>query len=289
MSTPLSSTVFDNAPAVRSRIRLPPSRWLREPLLHFVILGAALFALDHLLVARSDDPRTIVVGAAVDAEAKELFKNARGREPTAEEREALRRVWLDNEILYREGLAMQVDKGDSAIRERVIFKALMTVEAGVKLPSIDDGQLRAWFESHRTKYDEPRRFDFLEAALAGQNSEETVREFVAELNAGAPGDSRAGLRVFKRRPVENLVQSYGAEFARELEGSPAGVWRALHARDGWRAIRLEAISAPIPANFDVLRNVVMQDWKDSLASDQRTSAVRQLEKKYHVKFERSST
>ena len=107
--------------------------WLREPLLHFVVLGALLFALDHWRAGREADPRSIVVGTEVDIEARQLFKASRGREPGAEELAALRQVWLDNEVLYREGLALQVDKGDKSIRERVIFKALSVVDANVKL------------------------------------------------------------------------------------------------------------------------------------------------------------
>src|SRR4051812_21842732 len=138
----------------------PPAAWghfLREPLLHFVVLGGLLFAADHFLVARADDPRTIVVTADVDSEAIETFAAARGRKPNAQELEALHRVWLDNEVLYREGLALGVDKGDTAIRERVIFKALSVVDSNVKLPAPDDDLLRKWFESHREKYDEPPR------------------------------------------------------------------------------------------------------------------------------------
>src|SRR5262249_15596855 len=94
----------------------PRVRWWREPLLHFTVLGALLFAIDHHLASRADDPHVIVIDAAVDAQARQVFKAARGREPNDEELYALRRVWLDNEVLYREGLALQVDKGDSAIR-----------------------------------------------------------------------------------------------------------------------------------------------------------------------------
>ncbi len=83
---------------------------------------------------------------AVDNQARQVFKAARGREPNEDELYALRRVWLDNEVLYREGLALQVDKGDTAIRERVIFKALSVVDAGLKLPPFDDKLLREWFE-----------------------------------------------------------------------------------------------------------------------------------------------
>ena len=266
-------------PLVR-RARIPA--FLREPLLHFVVLGALLFAIDHVIVGRADDPRTIVVGAEVDAEAKQVFKAARGREPDAAELAALRAVWLDNEVLYREGLALQVDKGDTAIRERVIFKALSVVDANVKLPPVDDQLLRAWFESRRAKYDDPARYDFQEAVLAGDNSESGVRAFVLALNAGTPGDAKAGLRVFKGRPHANLAQSYGAEFAQALEGAAPGEWRALSAKDGWHAVRLDAITPPRRASFETLRNVVRQDWTDATMSEQRSAAVKALARQYRV-------
>ena len=262
--------------------------WAREPLLHFAALGALLFAADHLLVGRADDPRHIVVGAAVDAEASQLFKASRGHAPTAEELAALRRVWLDNEVLYREGLALQVDKGDTAIRERVIFKALSVVDANVKLPPFDDALLRAWFEKNRSKYDEPPRFDFQEAVLGGDASETAVRAFVAALNAGTPGDAQAGLRLFKGRPHANLVQSYGAELAQTLEAAPVGLWQLVASRDGPRALRLDAVHAAQPAAFEPLRGVVLQDWTDAVMADQRSAAVRTLAKKYTVKFEASA-
>ena len=265
-----------------------PPRWLREPLLHFVVLGGLLFAIDHVLVGRADDPRRIVVGADVDHEAIETFKATRGHAPNADELAALRRVWLDNEVLYREGLALGVDKGDPAIRERVIFKALSVIDSNVKLPAIDDKALRTWFEGHREKYDDPARYDFDEAALSGDSSEAAVRAFVKELNNGTPGDAKAGLRVFKGRPHANIVQSYGPEVARLLAASQPGDWQALKTRDGWRAIRLGKITPPKPAVFEVIRNVVFQDWTDATAAEQRSAAVRALTKKYSVKHEVST-
>jgi hypothetical protein len=262
--------------------------WTREPLLHFVLLGALLFAVDRVVVGRSDDPGVIVVDATVDTQARQLFASARGREPTAEELEALRRAWLDNEVLYREGLALQVDRGDSAIRERVIFKALSVVDANLKLPSVDDAVLRAWFDSRRDKYDEPPRYDFQEAVLVGESTESAVRALVELLDKGRPGDISAGLRVFKGRPHANIVQGYGEDFARALEASPPGQWRAHRTRDGWRAMRLEAMTPGKPASFDALRGVVLQDWTDATMSEQRTAAVRALAKKYVVKREAAS-
>ena len=276
------------SPAVITRstagLRFHWPRWSREPLLHFAVLGALLFAVDHVVSTRQDDPRTIVVGAAVDREATQLFSASNGRVPTADELAALRRVWLDNEVLYREGLALQIDKGDTAIRERVIFKALSVVDASVELPPIDDPKLQAWFEGHRVRYDEPARFDFQEAVLSGRPGEAATRAFVATLNGGS-GEADAGLRVFKARPQPTLAQSYGAAFALTLASMATGTWQAVSTRDGWRAIRLESRTPPRPASFDAVRSDVLQDWKDATLSEQRSAAVRALAKKYVVREE----
>jgi len=280
MPTPLTTPLLDDAVSMPAAVASP--NWLREPLLHFVVLGALLFAVDHFLVVRSDDPRSIVVGAEVDSEARKLFKASRGIDPSAEELKALRQVWLANEVLYREGLALGVDRGDTAIRERVIFKSLSVIDANVKLPAFDDKLLRQWFESHRVKYDEPARFDFQEAVLDGEPSEAAVRALVQTLNSGASGDAKVGLRVFKGRPHANLVQSYGAEFARSLEDAPVGEWRAHATKEGWRAMRLESISPPKPAVYETLRGIVQLDWTDATLSEQRSAAVRALTKKYRV-------
>jgi hypothetical protein len=280
-----SERVVAETVAVPRRARPRAPGWLREPLLHFVVLGGLVFAVDHVVVGKADDPHTIVVGSDVDSEARETFKAARGHEPNAEELDALHRVWLDNEVLYREGLALQVDKGDPAIRERVIFKALSVIDSNVHLPAADDKVLRAWFDGHRNNYDEPARYDFEEAALSGNNSEAAVREFVTALNSGMPGDAKAGLRVFKGRPHGSLVESYGPEFARTLEAAQPNTWQALRTRDGWRAMRLDAITPAKPAVFEALRGVVLHDWIDAAAAEQRTAVVRALAKKYKVKYE----
>jgi hypothetical protein len=271
--------------AVPRRTRRRPPAWLREPLLHFIVLGGVVFGIDHFVAGRAGDPHAIVVGPDVDREARETFKAARGREPNVEELEALHRVWLDNEVLYREGLALQVDRGDPAIRERVIFKALSVIDSNVHVPPADDKVLRAWFDAHRDKYDEPARYDFEEAALSGDNPEAAVRDFVDALNSGVPGDAKAGLRVFKGRPRASLVESYGPEFASTLAKAQPGTWQALRTRSGWRAMRLDAVTPARPAVFEALRGVVLHDWTDATAAEQRTAVVRALTRKYKITYE----
>ena len=86
------------------------------------------------------DDAYLASGATIAPDAATVWSRAgivfKVRAPSADELDALRKVWLDNEVLYREGLALQVDRGDVAIRERVIFKALSVVDAGTKLPRI---------------------------------------------------------------------------------------------------------------------------------------------------------
>jgi len=260
------------------------SALLREPLLHFVVLGGLIFAIDHALVSGKPDPREIVVGPEVDAEARAIFRTAQGREPSDAEMRVLRERWIDNEVLYREGLALRLEQGDPALRERVIFKALNVIEQSLPAPEVDDLALRAWFEQQRARYDIPARFDFAEAVVSGDWSEDGARRFAAALNSGAPADVQSGLRVFDGRPQENIETSFGAEFASALARMPLDQWQVLPSKDGPRVVRLQAHTPGERANFEALRTRVRQDWLDEQAQQLRTSAVRQLGKKYTVRF-----
>lgn len=281
----MSSVLSSSGPAAAAKVPESPVKrldWVREPLFHFILIGAVLFGVDSLIAGRADDPNRIELDAQVDAEAQRMFESARGHKPDAAELKALRQVWLDNEVLYREGLALGLDKGDTTIRERVIFKALSMVDSNAKRPEYDDKVVREWFEKNRSRYDIPQRFNFEEGVIAGESSEATVRSFVSALNAGHTPEVQAGLRVFKDRPHDNLVQSYGEEFATALESSPPGEWRALQTKDGWRAMRLESVVAAQAADFEQLRGVVAQDWTDTVMSEQRSASVAALAKKYTI-------
>ena len=261
-----------------------PARVLGEPLLHFVVIGALLFAVDHVVASRKNDPHLIVIGSEVDNEAKAIFREAKGRDPSAGEMKTLRTRWLDNEVLYREGLALRVDQGDSTIRERVIFKTLNVVQANLAAPKIDEKGLRDWFESNRAKYGAPARLDFQEAVLAGDITDEALNSLVSALNRDVQGEAKGGLRVFKSRPRNTVVDSFGLEFTTALEQLPIGKWQALPSKEGVRVVQLNALKAAEPAEFAALRGEVLQDWKDERLIELRTQAVRDVGKKYTVQY-----
>jgi hypothetical protein len=257
---------------------------MREPLLHFIVLGAVLFAADHIIAGRADDPHTIAVDASVDLPARELFRQEHGRDPNAEELHSLRRRWLDNEVLYREGIAMQLDKGDPAIRDRVIFKVREMIESGLGTPIFDEKTLRDWFARNRAKYDQPPAYSFREWALTGDASEATARALVVRLNSGASsGNDQAGMRVLTDRPRDSLVQAYGKEFVASLEASPQNEWRVLKSKTGLHVVRVDSVVPAVPADFDKIGGTVLQDWIDTTMAEERDAAVLAMEKRYTVK------
>ena len=263
----------------------PLNRMLREPLLHFLVLGAVVFGVDHNLNLQKDDPQTITIAKSVKAEAHDIFTAGLKREPSEAEMKTLLDRWVDNEVLYREGLALGLDRGDTAIRDRIIFKALSVTQSGLTLPKIDEAGVRAWFESKRDRYDTPTRFDFLEAVVTSDRSPEALNNFVAALNGKGKSDAESSLRVFKDRPRQNLVQSYGAEFTDTIEKSPPGVWQVLSSTDGLRVVRLEEIKPSVPADFDKNKDAIYQEWRDDTMAQLSTNAVREMGKKYKIRDE----
>jgi hypothetical protein len=265
---------------------MPTPPWfatlLREPLFHFVVIGALIFGADAAWTALRGGERDIVVPAAVRKEAHDTFVATVRREPTAAEMRQFLARWLDNEVLYREGLALGLDKGDPAMRERVIFKTLNVVQAGIVLPAIDEKGLAAWFEANRKRYDVPTRLTFDEAVLSGDIAPESLRRFVDALNGKGTPDLDASLRSFKQRPRDTVVESYGEPFADKLEQLAPGAWTVLESSTGLRAVRLQESKQGREATYSEVRDTVYQDWKDDMAGKLTSQAVRELARKYRV-------
>ena len=98
-------------------------RLLREPLLHFLLLGAVLFAA-HGMLSRSGagEPGSIVVTQGQIESMARLFTRARQRAPSDAELEEIIRGHVREEVFYREGLALGLDRNDPEIRRRVAQK-----------------------------------------------------------------------------------------------------------------------------------------------------------------------
>jgi hypothetical protein len=261
-------------------------RVLREPLTHFVVLGALIFAADHWVLAERGDPQEIVITKEAYAEARGIFVAGMKREPTAAELKVLTDRWVDNEVLYREGLALGMDRGDQAMKDRVVFKVLTATQSGLALPKIDEAGLRTWFESRRDQYDLPARFSFEEAVLAASDATpEKLQKFVTALNNAQAPELEGSLRIFKDRPRPTLVQSYGAPFADALEKQAINNWAVLQSQEGYRAVRLTAVTPGRPVAYDEMKERVYTDWKEFTSSQLTKTAIREIAKKYRVRDE----
>jgi hypothetical protein len=260
-------------------------RVFREPLVHFTLLAILLFGVDYAWNSNKDDRKTINVSALTQKEARETFRASMKREPTEADMKILVNRWLDNEILYREGLALGLDRGDSSIRERVIFKALSVVQSATILPPIKDQELKQWFEANRARYDTPQRFDFLEAVPAGDDQSADLQSLVDTLNGKAKANAESSLRIFKQRPRPNLVTSYGEAFTKALEVAPKGTWILLTSAAGKHVVQLESIQAGESADFAQLKLTALKDWREQTLSQMTTDTVRNLGKKFLIKQE----
>ena len=267
-----------------------PATWLqrtlREPLTHFVVLGAIIFVADYFLLSVRGDPQEIVITKETYDEARGAFVAGMKREPSAAELKVLTDRWVDNEVLFREGLALGMDRGDQAMKDRVVFKVLTATQSGLALPKIDEAGLRQWFESRRDQYDLPVRLSFEEAVLAASDATpEKLKKFVTALNGQQAPELEGSLRIFKDRPRPSLVQSYGAAFADALAKQTLGTWVVLESQEGYRAVRLTELTPGRAVSYEEMRERVYTDWKEITSSDLTKNAIREIAKKYRIRDE----
>lgn len=175
------------------------SRFFRDPLFHFLVLGALIFGIDHVLTTRRGDGMNIAVSQSVQRDIVALFRVRNKREPNADERAALIDRWIEAEALYREGLAQGLDRSDQRIRDMVISDTTSVIQSSLTVPPIAPDDLRAWFELHRAKYDRPGNpasFESLSEIIRRDWTEETV----TALRAAAIRDTAAKFSVTIEQP-----------------------------------------------------------------------------------------
>ena len=133
-------------------------RIFAEPLVHFALLGIGLFVLYRLVSGGvSSDPDEIVVDAPRIAALAEQFERSWRRPPTAADLDGLVESYVRDEVLYREGLALGLDRDDPVIRSRVRLK--MEVLGDGPDTEVSDADLQAWLDTNADRYASPARYD----------------------------------------------------------------------------------------------------------------------------------
>ncbi len=151
-------TVTEAASAT-ARPRGRVGRVLREPLLHFLIIGVVIFVAMQSWRA-ANDTRRIVVTPERTAELANKYRLQFGAAPTPAQLEGVVEAYVQEEALYREGKAMGLDRDDEIVRRRIAQKVEF-LQADRGLPAApSDAQLKRWFDTHPADYATPARTTF---------------------------------------------------------------------------------------------------------------------------------
>src|SRR5438128_1902744 len=103
------------------------ARLSREPLVHFALLGALIFGIDSALHPPPKDDKIITLKRPCGQSFIDNFDEDKARVPSDSDVEKMIDSWVASEILYREGKALGVDRGDDMIRDRVAFKMQLLI------------------------------------------------------------------------------------------------------------------------------------------------------------------
>ena len=142
-------------------------KWLREPLLHFLLIGAAIYLLYGAFAetAPEETDKTIVVSAGEIEWMRTSWQKRWNRPPTPEEFDALIQQYIRETVLYREALTMGLNKHDQVIRRRLALKLEFLAKDLVALAPATEDELQAYFAAHQDRYQEPALYTFTQVFI----------------------------------------------------------------------------------------------------------------------------
>lgn len=276
-------------------------RLLREPLVHFLLLGAALFVL-YDLVADPDDRATdrIVVSAGRIDQLSEVFTRTWQRPPTAAELGGLIEDHVRDEVYYREARAMGLDLDDTVIRRRLRQKLeFLTVDLLTESDPTPE-QVRRYFDEHADAFRGPTRFVFQQiyfnpelrnGRAADDATALLARLSVADLQAdpaelGDPIYLPTGSVPLSESEV---AQRFGQDFAAALTELPVGRWSGpVESGFGHHLVRIQQRQPGALPPLETVRDSVEREWHNARREEAAESFYRQLRQRYDVRIEHSA-
>lgn len=265
---------------------------LREPLVHFLLAGALVFAL---LSGRAPDAgeRRIVVDEATVSGLVQRWALTYRRPPSQEEIDGLIREYVKDQVYYREALRLGLDRDDEVVIRRMRQKLVSTASAEAETRDPTEAELQAWFNKDPARYSPEPRFSFRQVYL-GADTAETRRAAAAALSAiraGAAPESVARPAPIADRfgdvPASEVTTLFGDGFVPELRRQQAGVWSGPVASGlGLHLVRPEAIDQPKAPHLADVRTQVENDWRSAAMAKAEADGYRALLDGYDVVIER---
>ncbi|MGB8785313.1 MAG: peptidyl-prolyl cis-trans isomerase [Terriglobales bacterium] len=274
-------------------------RILREPLLHFLLLGAVIFAAYSLVSKHtSSEPGKIVVTQGQLASMWEGFVRTRQREPNQEEWEGLIRQRVREEVYYREALALGLDKDDTIIRRRLQQKMEFVSDDVSAQTQPTDAELNAYLQANPDSFRTADKFTFrqvfLNADKRGKNLKSDAAQLLAQLNpVGGKADiSQLGDAImlehqYDALPASEIANLFGEKFVKTLGGLPLAQWQGpVESAYGVHLVFVsERAGGRLPALADV-HDAVRREWEEAGRLEAKDKFYRELLKQYRVTIER---
>ena len=233
-------------------MRSSVKRWLREPLLQFLVAGALLFAAYRALhpeAFRPTDDNRIEV-TADDLRQLEIAWTAQWRRPpTPDEMRGLVDARVREEILYREALTLGLERGDAIVKRRLAQKMEFLASDVSALPDPTAAELRAWYASNAERFAEPGRRSFRHVYFStdrrGAQAREDAASLLGQLSgkpADAPVADNAGdpfmfQNQYADRSSDQIASIFGSAFAAAVNEARPGSWQGpIESGLGWHLV-----------------------------------------------------
>ncbi len=273
-------------------------RLLREPLLHFLFLGGLLLAV-NAYVQRGrggvESSRQIYL-TLDDLRAMDVyFQSQWRRQPTPEEFRALVESKVREEVLYREALALGLDKDDTIVKRRMAQKMQFLAEDVAAAHEPTTAELKAWFERNGDKFTLPGRVTFRHLYFSvdrrGQHARDDAVRALEKL-AGQPEDAKGAAALadpfmfqdyYGDRTPEALAKEFGPGFAQTVFRLKTGLWQGpVESGYGWHLVFVDAnIPGRLPA-FEEVESEVKTAWLGVQKADAWQKAYDVMRAKYTV-------
>lgn len=269
---------------------------MQEPLLQFLAIALVLFGANQLIhgssVQISNELITISQGRV--QQIAESYRLLAGRLPSRAELQALVNDFADEEIAYREAIAMGLDADDTIVRRRMRQKLEFLAEDAEASEEPTDEQLAGWLAEHAADYRLPERISFRQVmASADARGERVNEEAVALLKQLRSGADASGLGDPSMLP--STLPPTTQDGVAALFGEPFADALFAHAGEGWfgpivtpLGAHLILVLAREPARAPLLADIrgkLRSDWIEARRRDQREQFVARLRQRYSVAVE----
>ena len=271
---------------------------LREPLLHFLVLGAALFGLFGVVGKKdAEAPAKIVISAERVANLADRFARTWRRPPTQQELQGLVEDDIRDEVFYREGRAAGLDRDDFVIRRRVRQKMeFLAEDMAAAEPS--DEQLAAYLASNPERFRTEDRLTFHHVFLSATDavahwkgtpsrSPRPLSSTNATADAATIGDPFLLGETFRQMPQSDVVRTFGEGFAKQLAAVEPGRWQGpVSSSFGAHFIFVDERTQGSLPPLDTVREAVQREWLNARRVEAEDKLYRTLRDRYQIVVEK---